>query len=639
MTPACTRSYVSMLLLGVCSCVADGPADVGPPNLLSIINGADENGAPSTVKLIGDAGGLGTILCSGSIIADNVVLTAKHCVFGTAPGDWRVETGGVGGGGNFTVREFRMTAGAGIDDEDIAAMILDDSTGETPYAYMRALPFGFIGDDVTLIGYGTTETGSSGRKKTTTDAVNYIDAKWFLTDSVDNGACHGDSGGTALDVDSGQLAGVIVFVTDDECGNGETGSTRTDQFLDLIDGALDDAGAACVPSGADVCGDGVDQDCSGAADDACLAMGEACVSDASCQTGNCLSSEGTCTQMCDWLRPTSCPSNAHCVVTEYPGTCDGGVCTCEPPAGIEGVGPTEFGHCELGAPGVGAVGDACETSSDCANASCLPDDAGALRCLDPCTAAGEGCEAGEACVLRPGYNCGGCVPSESGLGGFGAPCEHDSECDTGRCITDSTGSFCSRDCGDGCPEGFRCGAATGACVHDERPGRTGDPCVENADCESGICAEASDGTDFCTDECSDAEPCPTGFDCSDVGGDDLCVPDLLLLGQECETNEQCLSDLCGHFAPEDWGGADFIDVCTSFCSDIAPCPGEFICRDVSGYDLCVPTVPPPPPLQRKEYGCGCTATDGGPAGAVALSAVALVLAGARRRYRRTPTPA
>jgi hypothetical protein len=62
--------------------------------------------------------------------------------------------------------------------------------------------------------------------------------------------------------------------------------------------------------------------------------------------------------------------------------------------------------------------------------------------------------------------------------------------------------------GDSCSIGLECQG--GLCV--PSPGGLGTTCTMNEECVSGICAE-SDGEQRCSQQCSDSEPCPGGFDC------------------------------------------------------------------------------------------------------------------------------
>ena len=72
------------------------------------------------------------------------------------------------------------------------------------------------------------------------------------------------------------------------------------------------------------------------------------------------------------------------------------------------------------------------------------------------------------------------------------------------------------------------------------------------------------------------------------------------------------------------------DVCTRFCSDLAPCPDPYICTEFGSGSLCMP--PPPVPVPKKStYGCGCAAGGDAPGLAAGLFLAALVIAGRRRR--------
>jgi MYXO-CTERM domain-containing protein len=80
----------------------------------------------------------------------------------------------------------------------------------------------------------------------------------------------------------------------------------------------------------------------------------------------------------------------------------------------------------------------------------------------------------------------------------------------------------SCDSGSDCPSGSTC--EDNVCVPSS--GNLGDLCGENADCLSGLCAQAADGDRFCTEACEVAgESCPGGFECTDSGdGIGFCTP-------------------------------------------------------------------------------------------------------------------
>ena len=88
----------------------------------------------------------------------------------------------------------------------------------------------------------------------------------------------------------------------------------------------------------------------------------------------------------------------------------------------------------------------------------------------PCTAA-AGCEGDDVCVQ------GNCVPGPSATGGLGHVCQADTECESDRCLSDSSGDrACVESCdlsAGSCPSGFGClaiGGGGGVCWPDDAAG-------------------------------------------------------------------------------------------------------------------------------------------------------------------------
>ncbi|MCC7538631.1 MAG: hypothetical protein IT379_20570 [Deltaproteobacteria bacterium] len=160
------------------------------------------------------------------------------------------------------------------------------------------------------------------------------------------------------------------------------------------------------------------------------------------------------------------------------------------------------------------------------------------------------------------------------------------------------------------------------------PAVDGDPCIGNADCQSGVCA-AQGEMSFCTSTCDAADPCTTGLECTAVGGVSVCAPVLAIVGQRCEANEACASGLCAS------------GICTRICGrGVGDCPSGTTCLPAApdGTRACTPNRPLPPPSRAD--GGGCTAAAGGvqpprSSGAwLALAALGLFLLVARRSRDR-----
>ncbi len=135
-------------------------------------------------------------------------------------------------------------------------------------------------------------------------------------------------------------------------------------------------------------------------------------------------------------------------------------------------------------------------------------------------------------------------------------------------------------------------------VEAEEAGPVGPPeCVNNEDCDSGLCVEAGDGKKYCAAFCLD-EPCPPGWKCTPIagtGGDTtfLCLPEQEYLCRPCLDADDCrpagvqTQDLCiefgpmGRFCGKDCAGSD--------------CPAGYECSDVQvrgggTYRQCLPVT-------------------------------------------------
>jgi secreted trypsin-like serine protease len=175
--------------------------------------------ATTTVALIGETVELGkkqVYLCTASIIADDTVVTAAHCVanalddkvtlvFGTdltTKGSTVVAA--VHSNGIIYPKQYGTVRGR--DQHDIAVVHFD---GGLPDGFKPAevLPAGTAlttGEGVLLAGYGISdalaETGDGVLRKTTVTLKDPAFGKTevLLDQSQGHGACHGDSGGPAF---------------------------------------------------------------------------------------------------------------------------------------------------------------------------------------------------------------------------------------------------------------------------------------------------------------------------------------------------------------------------------------------------------------------------------------------------------
>jgi hypothetical protein len=195
-----------------------------------IINGIESTDAQNAVILLGlGAGGGWYNSCSGTLIAPNLVLTARHCVSETGPSgcatitsdnppdslriylgktrstDWISHSPDAYG------KKLFVDDGRNLCSHDIALILLDTALvfGDTGLAPIRLEPPARL-DTFTAVGWGVTEkTGDPGIRMQRPDVkILKVDetAKEF---TVGESICHGDSGGPALATGTGAVLGVV----------------------------------------------------------------------------------------------------------------------------------------------------------------------------------------------------------------------------------------------------------------------------------------------------------------------------------------------------------------------------------------------------------------------------------------------
>ncbi len=263
-----TRPYPVPLLIALSlgACGAEPPAEPVERSSHSIFGGEDSGAEDDAVVWLTKPEGI----CSGVLVAKNLVLTAMHCVSDyddsahdfTCSANGELENGGNGQGEMGpehpperievgSVPTKRLAAGQRIFSthtvtvctNDLALVLLDRELDLPIHPIELTAPPRFD-DTMTIIGYGQTDSADAiGRQRRT--GIDVLDIGVPpRTFTLGPGGCKGDSGGPAVNERTGAIAGVYSTYVGD-CGSSQVRNIYTSltSFDDLILEAFEAAGA------------------------------------------------------------------------------------------------------------------------------------------------------------------------------------------------------------------------------------------------------------------------------------------------------------------------------------------------------------------------------------------------------------
>jgi hypothetical protein len=178
--------------------------DASASALFGAVPDAGSRDGQGVVGLLIPVGERGIELCSGAVIAPNVVLTARHCLGPDPDPKPRPDRPAqVHVGASLSVASAFPIAELIVHDErDLALAVL--AGGALPRPSLTVLPLAFddeirVGDRATLAGYGLDENGDVGERRFVEETVVEVDDEHVIVDGEgESGACTGDSGGPLL---------------------------------------------------------------------------------------------------------------------------------------------------------------------------------------------------------------------------------------------------------------------------------------------------------------------------------------------------------------------------------------------------------------------------------------------------------